>query len=149
MSFRLTRLGTKKEPKWLDLPRGVRLRIGGDVLLGRMAATRTGMELRKEYFDAEREPDEDRIASETYIALARRVVDAWEGVEFEDGTAAECTPDYVEALLRDPTHPYCPEFQIQWNLHQYLEAEEKKDSAPSPSGTGGANEAQSSVDPAT
>lgn len=90
----MIRLHDLHEPRWLDLPRGVRVqaRIHDPVAdMAGLAAWRAARQAGAS--DAEVELDE-------LVAVARTAVVAWEGVIEDDGTPTACTPENVELLLR-------------------------------------------------
>lgn len=66
-------------------------------------------------------------------AIARQVIDSWEGLEDDDGSPAPVTPDRVDALL-DLAPIYDAFIAVYMGRWLTLSAE-KNDSAPSPIGT--------------
>lgn len=83
----MIRLDFKREPHWLDLGHGVRVRVR-PLTSGMMLAARS---------DAA-QADGDRYHS-LLRGLARRAVEEWDGVGDVDGEPAPVTPESVDAVL--------------------------------------------------
>lgn len=68
-------------------------------------------------------------------AIAREVIESWEGIEDPDGSPAPVTPDRINSLLDlSPVHDaFVLKYLNKWLLLQT----EKNDSAPSPIGISG------------
>jgi hypothetical protein len=81
--------------------------------------------------------DEAEAEMAAEVAVARRVVKGWEGVQFDDGEPAPCIPANVERYLREWPGADVAFDDAWWALHRRW-AEEKKSSATSPPSTGGA-----------
>ena len=69
-------------------------------------------------------------------AIARLVIEGWDGVEDPDGSVAPVTPDRVDAFLDIPViyDAFTAQYLSRWLTVQT----EKKGSAPSPNGTSAA-----------
>lgn len=66
-------------------------------------------------------------------AIAKMVIESWDGIEDPDGSPAPVTPDRVEALL--DVSPVFDAFGTVYLARWMLLSAEKNDSAPSPDGT--------------
>ncbi|GHF71180.1 hypothetical protein [Seohaeicola zhoushanensis] len=66
-------------------------------------------------------------------AVARRVIDGWDGVEDEDGQPAPVTPDRIDAFL--DIAPIYDAFTSVYLTRWLIVQHEKNVSAPSPNGT--------------
>lgn len=66
-------------------------------------------------------------------AIARQVIESWEGIEDPDGSPAPVTPDRIDALL--DIVPLYDAFNEKYLGRWLLLQTEKNDSAPSPAGT--------------
>ena len=122
----MLRLDLVNEPRWHDLPHGVRLQL-------RPATTQMMMEVFEESAGAEGE----KVGTDVPFGrrVARRAVIDWEGVGGPDGPAP-VTPEHVDALLE-----VCPIWQ--WFQRHYLGpalglVQEGNGSGPSPTGTSAA-----------
>jgi len=91
----MLRLDLKREPFWLDLGHGVRLRV-------RPCTTALMMAARAAAARAEPGEAENAVGVRTaalLAALARFAAIEWEGVGDDDGNAAPITSEGVDALL--------------------------------------------------
>jgi hypothetical protein len=129
----MIRLGTKREPVWLELGNGVRVRLRPFTAVAEMAAQRVAHAYLAGV-PAGQEADPDAFQEAWYVELGRRAIDAWEGVLDQDGEPAPCEPDLVEQLLRNFTG-MCVNFKHEWIMRVVVLGEEKNVSAPSPNGT--------------
>jgi hypothetical protein len=90
-------------PYWLDLPRGVRVKIR-PVTTAVMAAAQTGSARRigaLRAAEADLDPDMARGLAFAYLvkALARHAILAWEGIGDTSGKPLPLSPDAVERLM--------------------------------------------------
>lgn len=69
-------------------------------------------------------------------AIARQIIERWDGIEDPDGSPAPVTPDRVDALLS--LSPVFDAFAVVVLSRWLVLSAEKNDSAPSPIGTSGA-----------
>ena len=91
----MLRLDLKREPFWLDLDHGVRLRV-------RPCTTALMMAARAAAAKVDIAELENAVGARTaalLAALARFAAIEWEGVGDETGNAAPLTPEGVDALL--------------------------------------------------
>ena len=124
----MIRLDLSREPRWLDLGHGVRLRVG-PLTTSLMAAARSDPAVTSLPEGASNET----IAVAMAKALARLVVLDWEGVGDEAGEPVPVTPDGIDALL--DILPLFEAFQLRYVSKGLLLEQEKNGSAPSASGT--------------
>lgn len=123
----MIRLNLSTDPKWIDLLPGVRLQIA-PVTTAVMASARADASLDSLNPEAPKEV----LAVAMAKAVARRVVEDWEGVGNEAGQPVPVTPDGIDALL--DIWPAFEAFQEKvLGPHLMLDAE-KNGSAPSPNG---------------
>ena len=92
------------EPVWLDLPRGVRLRVRPIDRIVRAAAEGAALERAKQALAEAGAPEDTPAFKTLYLLilsrlLARHAVLAWEGVGDRDGAPLPVTPEAVDALL--------------------------------------------------
>lgn len=132
----MIRLQVPKEPKWLDLGEGVRVRVAPPNAAMRMAVMRDVATADQKLPGGV--SDEDRgmaLAVAEAAAFARRAVIAWEGVADEDGKPIPApTPDQAAALMEQS--PICCLAFISQYIAPMRELEQEKNvSAPSPSGS--------------
>jgi hypothetical protein len=135
----MIRLDLSREPRWLDLGHGVRLRVA-PLTTSLMAAARSDAAVMALAEGASNET----IAVTMAKALARLVVLDWEGVGDTDGNAVCVNPEGIDALL--DILPLFEAFQLRYVAKGLLLEEEKNASAPSPNGTSAA--ATNTADPA-
>lgn len=124
----MIRLNLSREPSWLDLGHGVRVRVA-PLTTALMAAARSDAMVAALPEGASNEI----IAVAMAKALARLVVLEWEGVGDAEGDPAPVTPEGIDALL--DILPIFEAFQLRYVSRGLLLEAEKNDSAPSPSGT--------------
>ena len=125
----MLRLNLAREPYWLDLALGVRVRVE-PLTTALMVAARSDPAVR----GLPKETSDDDIAVIFGKALAERAILDWQGVGDADGNATPVTPDGIAALL--DVWPIFEKFQMEY-VAKGLELEaEKNASAPSPSGSG-------------
>src|SRR6056297_845948 len=100
----MLRLTLSNEPSWLDLGHGVRLLVE-PLSTAVMMAARSDPAVRAiagDDADLDRAADpsrDDQIAVIVAKAVARMVVEDWEGVGDADGKPLPVTPDGIDALL--------------------------------------------------
>jgi hypothetical protein len=123
----MIRLDLSREPRWLDLGHGVRLRVA-PLTTALMAAARSDPAVASLPDGASKET----IAVVMAKALARLVVEDWEGVGDAEGNPVPVTPEAVDALL--DILPLFENFQLRYVSKGLLLEEEKNEFAPSPSG---------------
>ena len=124
----MLRLNLAREPYWLNLGLGVRVRVE-PLTTALMVAARSDPVVRSL---AEGTSD-DEIAVRFGKALADRAILDWEGVGDAEGNPAPVTPEGIAALL--DIWPIFERFQVGY-VAKGLELEaEKNASAPSPSGS--------------
>jgi hypothetical protein len=124
----MIRLDLSREPRWLDLGHGVRLRVA-PLTTSLMAAARSDPSVTGLVNGASNET----IAVTMAKALARLVVLEWEGVGDADGEPVPVTPEGIDALL--DILPLFEAFQLRYVSKGLLLEQEKNGSAPSPNGT--------------
>jgi len=124
----MLKLNLHREPYWLDVALGVRLRLE-PLTTAIMVAARTDQSVRSIALGT---PD-DTIAVAFAKAIAKRAILDWEGVGDLDGAPVAVTPDGVDALL--DIWPIFEAFQTTY-VAKGLELEaEKNASAPLPIGS--------------
>ena len=124
----MIRLDLCREPRWLDLGHGVRLRVG-PLTTSLMAAARSDPSVTRLPEGASNET----IAVAMAKALARLVVLDWEGVGDAAGEPLPVTPEGIDALL--DILPLFEAFQLRYVSKGLLLEQEKNGSAPSQTGT--------------
>jgi hypothetical protein len=124
----MIRLDLSREPGWLDLGHGVRLRVL-PLTTALMVASRS--DARVEALP-ESATDEER-AVVFAKAIARRAVTDWEGVGDAQGNRVPVSPEGIDALL--DVWPIFEAFQLAYVAKGLMLEQEKNASAPSPSGT--------------
>jgi hypothetical protein len=123
----MIRLDLSREPRWLDVGHGVRLRVG-PLTTALMAAARSDPAVTSLPDGASNET----IAVAMAKALARLVVEDWEGVGDADGNPVPVTPEGIDALL--DILPLFEAFQLRYVSKGLLLEAEKNGSAPLPNG---------------
>jgi hypothetical protein len=123
----MIRLDLSREPRWLDLGHGVRLHVG-PLTTSLMAAARSDPTVTNLPEGASNET----IAVAMAKALARLVVEDWEGVGDADGNPVPVAPEGIDALL--DILPIFEAFQLRYVSKGLLLEAEKNGSAPLPSG---------------
>jgi hypothetical protein len=125
----MLRLNLAREPYWLDLGLGVRVRVE-PLTTALMVAARSDPEVR----DLPEGTSDDEIAVIFARAIAERAILDWDGVGDADGNATPVAPEGIAALL--DIWPIFERFQTDY-VAKGLELElEKNASAPSPTGSG-------------
>jgi hypothetical protein len=124
----MIRLDLSREPGWLDLGHGVRLRAL-PLTTALMVASRSDAQVEAL---PERTTDEER-AVVFAKAIARRAVTDWEGVGDTQGNPVPVSPEGIDALL--DVWPIFEAFQLAYVAKGLMLEQEKNASAPSPSGT--------------
>ena len=124
----MLKLTLHREPTWLEMPMGVRLKVQ-PLTTAIMVAARTDPAVRGIALGT---PD-DTIAVAFAKAIGARAIIEWEGVGDADGAPVSVTPDGVDALL--DIWPIFEAFQTGY-VAKGLELEaEKNVSAPLPIGS--------------
>jgi len=123
----MIRLDLSREPRWLDLGHDVRVRVG-PLTTALMAAARSDPAVTSLPEGASNET----IAVVMAKALARLVVEDWEGVGDADGNPVPVNPEGIDALL--DILPLFEAFQLRYVSKGLLLDEEKNGSAPLPNG---------------
>lgn len=124
----MIRLDLSREPGWLDLGHGVRLRVL-PLTTALMVASRSDAQVEALPDSA---IDEER-AVVFAKAIARRAVTDWEGVGDAEGAPAPVSPESIDALL--DVWPIFEAFQLAYVAKGLMLEQEKNASALSPSGT--------------
>ncbi|MCW5716278.1 MAG: hypothetical protein KIS68_00455 [Bauldia sp.] len=127
----MIRLDLSREPRWLDLGHGVRLRLA-PLTTALMAAARGDPAVS----DLPEGASNETLAVAMAKALARIAVEDWEGVGDADGNPVPVTPEGIDALL--DILPLFEAFQLRYVSKGLLLEQEKNASAPSPNGTSAA-----------
>lgn len=123
----MIRLDLSREPRWLDLGHGVRLRLA-PLTTALMAAARGDPAVS----DLPEGASNETLAVAMAKALARIAVEDWEGVGDADGNPVPVTPEGIDALL--DVLPLFEAFQLRYVSKGLLLEQEKNASAPSPNG---------------
>lgn len=96
------RLRAAGEPRWIDLPHGVRLKVR-PVTSATVAAAQSAGRRKMMEFPEDVRADADYVTglafAITVSALARLSVVEWEGVLTEEGDPAPVSPDAVDMLM--------------------------------------------------
>ena len=125
----MLRLNLAREPHWLDLGLGVRVRVE-PLTTALMVAARSDPAVR----GLPEGTSDDEIAVVFGKALAERAILDWDGVGDAEGNPTPVTPEGIAALL--DIWPIFERFQMGY-VAKGLELEaEKNASAPSPTGSG-------------
>jgi hypothetical protein len=124
----MLRLNLAREPSWIDLALGVRIRVE-PLTTALMVAARSDPSVRS----LPEGTSDDEIAVVFGKALATRAILDWEGVGDARGKPAPVTPEAIAALL--DIWPIFERFQMGY-VAKGLELEQEKNaSAPSPTGS--------------
>ena len=124
----MLRLNLAREPYWLDVGLGVRVRVE-PLTTALMVAARSDPTVR----GLPEGSSDDEIAVIFGKVLAERAILDWEGVGDADGNPTPVTPEGIAALL--DIWPIFEMFQLGY-VAKGLELEQEKNaSAPSPSGS--------------
>jgi len=96
----MLRLNLSNEPSWLDLGHGVRLFVE-PLTTAVMLAARSDPAIlaATQVAEGEDSPSNDDLARIVAKAVARIVVQDWEGVGDAEGKPLSVTPDGIDALL--------------------------------------------------
>ena len=97
-------LDLSREPLWLDLPHGVRLRVRPIDRVVRAAAEGAALEKAKQALSEAGAPEDSPAFKTLYLLflsrlLARHAVVAWEGVGDRVGAPLALSPEALDALL--------------------------------------------------
>ena len=127
----MQRLALSPESEWVDLGRGVRVRV-------RPITTALVYAARKDpaIADLPAGADQEQIALVMGQSIARLAIVAWEGIGDADGNPIDPSPEAVTELMN--IWPICRAFNKQVVEPAFDQESEKKDSAPSPSGSSAA-----------
>ena len=130
----MIRLGLKREPYWLDLAPGVRIRV-------RPCTTALVMAARASMTTAEPstglDPGDDNARGVGMLrALAQAAIIDWEGIGDEAGAAVAPTAERIDALL--DLYPVFRTFETTYFLPALVLDAEKNASTPAPNGTSAA-----------
>lgn len=123
----MLRLNLAREPWWLDLGLGVRVRVE-PLTTALMVAARSDPAVR----NLPEGTSDDEIAVIFGKALAERAILDWEGVGDADGTPVAIAPEGIAALL--DIWPIFERFQMGYVARGLELDAEKNASAPSPTG---------------
>ncbi len=124
---------TPREPFWLDILPGVRIRLRPiSVVAVLIARTRVAERLR-ELAASATEEEKNALASAVFVAsLAKSGVVEWEGIVGADGAPTPVTPENIDAAL---TILQIFDALDRRYVGPYLAVEDEKNaSAPSPNG---------------
>lgn len=124
----MLRLNLVREPWWLDLGLGVRVRVE-PLTTALMVAARSDPVVR----GLPEGTSDDEIAVIFGKALAERAILDWEGVGDADGTPVAVTPEGIAALL--DIWPIFERFQMGYVARGLELDAEKNVSTPSPTGS--------------
>jgi len=124
----MLRLNLAREPYWLDLGLGVRVRVE-PLTTALMVAARSDPSVRS----LPEGTSDDEIAVFFGKVLAERAILDWEGVGDADGNPTPVTPEGIAALL--DIWPIFEKFQMGYVARGLELEQEKNASAPLPSGS--------------
>ena len=124
----MIRLDLKREPYWLDLAPGVRIRV-------RPCTTALVMAARAS-IPAGDDGDDNARGAALLKALAQAAIIDWEGIGDEAGAAIPPSPERIDALL--DLYPAFRAFETGYFLPALVLDEEKNACAPAPNGTSAA-----------
>ncbi|MBC7157522.1 MAG: hypothetical protein H5U20_08415 [Rhodobacteraceae bacterium] len=131
----MLRLGLTREPRWLDLARGVRVKVRPYSTVVKMMA-QTDSDLRAVASGDAADDDPGalaRLSMASSVAIARAAILEWEGVGDEDGTPVPPTPEWVARLMdEDDIHEA---FNLAYLAPAMRVEQEKNGFAPLPNGT--------------
>jgi hypothetical protein len=122
------RLDLKREPYWLDLAPGVRIRVQPCTTALVMAARASMI--------ADGEGDDNVRGAALLKALGRAAIVGWEGIGDEAGNAIPPSPERIDALL--DLYPAFRAFETAYFLPALVLDAEKNACAPAPNGTSAA-----------
>ena len=118
-------------PQWCDLIPGVRVKLR-PLTTALMVSARGDQAIA----DLPEGSATEEAALAMAKALARRAILAWEGIGDADGNPIDPSPEAVTELMN--IWPICRAFNKQVVEPAFDQESEKKDSAPSPSGSSAA-----------
>lgn len=99
----MLRLAIPREPYWVELARGVRVKMApvttAIMTAAQAAAHKALAEWKEEFGAADGELARGVAFALLVKALARMAIQEWEGVGGQDGNALEPTPEAVETLM--------------------------------------------------
>ena len=124
----MQRLALSPESEWVDLARGVRVCVR-PITTALIYAARKDPALA----DLPAGTDQEQIALVMGQSIARLSIVEWDGVGNEDGEVIDPTPEAISALM--DIWPLCQSFMRQCVDPVFTAETEKKESAPSPSGS--------------
>ena len=127
----MIRLNLTNDPRWLDLGAGLRLRVA-PITTAIMAAARSDIAGS----DASEDMAQEALAVVMAKAVARQVILDWDGVGDAEGQPVPVTADGIDALL--DIWPVFEAFQRDCLAPHLMLEQEKKASAPSPTGSSAA-----------
>lgn len=90
-------LNLTHESRWVDLPRGVRLKVK-PLTSAMMLAARSSPRVTAVVKEVD-DPDDDAIALVVAKIIAGLVIEEWEGVGDEAGAPVPVSEDWISALL--------------------------------------------------
>jgi hypothetical protein len=125
----MIRLDLKREPYWLDLAPGVRIRV-------RPCTTALVMAARASMTPGGEGEDDNARGAALLKAMARVAIVDWEGIGDEAGNAIPPTPERIDALL--DLYPAFRAFETDYFLPALVLDAEKNACAPGPNGTSAA-----------
>ncbi len=124
----MQRLNLTHDLEWIDLPRDVRVQVQ-PVTTALIYAARRDPAIAALPADA----DQELVALVMGQSIARLSIVEWDGVGNEDGEVIDPTPEAISALM--DIWPLCQSFMRQCVDPVFTAETEKKESAPSPSGS--------------
>jgi hypothetical protein len=125
----MIRLDLKREPYWLDLAPGVRIRV-------RPCTTALVMAARASMIAGGEGDDDNARGAALLKALARAAIIDWEGIGDEAGAPIPPSPERIDALL--DLYPAFRTFETGYFLPALVLDAEKNASTPAPNGTSAA-----------
>jgi hypothetical protein len=125
----MIRLELKREPYWLDLAPGVRIRV-------RPCSTALVMAARASITACDEADDDNARGAALLKALAQAAIIEWEGIGDAAGNAIPPSPERIEALL--DLYPAFRAFETAYFLPALVLDQEKNACAAAPNGTSAA-----------
>jgi len=141
----MLRLDLSTEPRWYDMPHGVRLRLRPLTSALMLSVQADVAHLPAQPDDAAAEADPDEPLLRLVKAVARRAVIEWEGVGDAGGNPVPPSPEGIDALM-DVFAIFRRFYEAYFEPGDLLDAE-KNVCAPSPNGSSAG--AESIAAPAT
>jgi hypothetical protein len=129
----MIRLDLKREPYWLDLAPGVRIRVRPCTTALVMAARASSTAEPAPGLDP---GDGNARGAALLKAMARVAIVDWEGIGDEAGAAIPPSPERIDALL--DLYPAFRAFETAYFLPALVLDQEKNACAPAPNGTSAA-----------